>query len=90
MTRIVTFGLGGWCEHCDPSHDHPPHNIVEVVEMPTTHTPLDSIGVVATLNAVLGVWSLADAANVVGLSQQDLINEAQAWSVAEELNNASN
>lgn len=83
MSRIVTFGLGGWCEHCDPSHDHPPHNIVEDVETATIQTPLDSIGVIATLNAVLGVWSLDDAANVAGLSQQDLIHEAQAWAAAQ-------
>ena len=47
--------------------------------------PLDSIGVMATLNAVLGVWSLSDAANAVGLTEQDLINEAQAWAVAGQL-----
>jgi hypothetical protein len=55
----------------------------EIFEVPNTHTPLDSIGVMATLNAVLGVWSLADAANAVGLTQQDLIAEAQAWAVGQ-------
>lgn len=44
--------------------------------------PLDSAGAMATLNAVLGVWPLADAANVVGLTEQDLINEALAWGAA--------
>lgn len=29
---IVTFGFGGYCENCDQSHDHPLHNIVEVLE----------------------------------------------------------
>jgi hypothetical protein len=24
------YGLGGWCENCDPSHDHPLNNIIEV------------------------------------------------------------
>lgn len=33
MNRIVTFGIGGWCEYCDESHDHPLHNIVEIVEL---------------------------------------------------------
>lgn len=28
---IVTFGLGGYCENCDSSHDHPLYNIVEVI-----------------------------------------------------------
>ena len=32
MSRIVTFGLGGHCENCDESHDHPLHNIVEIIE----------------------------------------------------------
>lgn len=34
MTRIVTYGLGGYCEDCDESHDHPPHNIVEIIDEP--------------------------------------------------------
>lgn len=34
MGRIVTFGLGGYCENCDPSHDHPLHNIVEIIDEP--------------------------------------------------------
>jgi hypothetical protein len=77
MSRIVTFGLGGF----DPSK--PNNNIVEVVEAPDAKVPLDAIGVMATLNAVLGVWSLQDAANAVGLSEQDLIVEAQAWAVGQ-------
>lgn len=43
--------------------------------------PLDTLGVFATLNAVLGVWSLDDASNAVGLTPQDLITEAEAWAV---------
>lgn len=34
MSQIVTFGLGGFCENCDESHDHPLHNIVEIVDIP--------------------------------------------------------
>ena len=34
MGRRVTFGLGGWCEHCDPSHDHPSNNILSIEEVP--------------------------------------------------------
>jgi hypothetical protein len=30
--KTVVFGLGGYCENCDPSHDHPLNNIVEVIE----------------------------------------------------------
>lgn len=34
MAQIVTFGLGGFCENCDESHDHPLHNVVDVVDIP--------------------------------------------------------
>jgi hypothetical protein len=87
MSRIVTFGLGGYCKDCDPSHDHPLHNIVEDVVVPDEpQQPLYGIALVATLNAVLGIWGLEDAANIAGVSQDDLIAEAQAWQVAGENN----
>lgn len=44
--------------------------------------PLKPEGVMATLNAVLGLWPLQDAANAVGLKPQDLITEAESWAVA--------
>lgn len=28
LKKYITYGLGGWCENCDPSHDHPLHNII--------------------------------------------------------------
>lgn len=31
---LVTYGEGGYCADCDPSHDHPLHNIIEQVEVP--------------------------------------------------------
>ncbi len=34
MGYTVTFGFGGYCENCDPSHDHPLNNIVSIVEEP--------------------------------------------------------
>jgi len=55
----------------------------EIVEEQQNNVSLDVFGVIATLNAVLGVWSLADAANAVGLTEQDLIAEAQAWAVGQ-------
>ena len=54
----------------------------EIVEEQQNNVSLDVFGVIATLNAVLGIWSLEDAANAVGLSEQDLVAEAQAWAVA--------
>jgi hypothetical protein len=34
MSREVVFGLGGYCQDCDDTHEHPLHNIVEVIENP--------------------------------------------------------
>jgi len=51
----------------------------EIVEEQQNHVSLDVFGVIATLNAVLGIWTLEDAANAVGLTEQDLVAEAQAW-----------
>lgn len=28
----VTYGLGGYCENCDPTHPHPLNNIIEIIE----------------------------------------------------------
>lgn len=49
------------------------------------HRPLDAAGVSATLNAVLGIWSLTDAANAVRLPEQELVDEANAWAAVEGL-----
>jgi len=64
-----------------------PAGVTHTWETPDVHTPLDTNGVMATLNAVLGLWSLQDAANAVGLTPDDLVHEAQAWAAAE--NNAN-
>jgi len=57
----------------------------EIVDERQNHLSLDVFGVIATLNAVLGIWTLEDAANAVGLSEQDLVAEAQAWAVGQRL-----
>jgi hypothetical protein len=44
--------------------------------------PLDPTGALATLLAVLEVATVADAANAVGLTPDDLIAEAEAWEAA--------
>jgi hypothetical protein len=33
MMQKIVFGLGGYCENCDSSHDHPLHNIVEIIDI---------------------------------------------------------
>ena len=73
--RFTVYGLGGF----DPSK--PNNNIIEDYEAPNPKR-LRGPEIIATLNAVLGVWSLEDAANAVNLAPADLIAEAQAWAVA--------
>lgn len=34
MSQVITYGVGGHCEDCNESHDHPLHNIVSVEEVP--------------------------------------------------------
>lgn len=41
--------------------------------------PLDQAGALATLLAVLELSTVKDAANAVGLTEQDLVDEAEAW-----------
>lgn len=60
-------------------------NLVSRVEVWRSPSPLDAAGVAATLNAVLGVWPLEDAANAVGLTPEDLIAEAEGWEEASSL-----
>jgi len=44
--------------------------------------PLNATGALATLLAVEQVVSVEDAANAVGLTASDLVNEALAWGAA--------
>ena len=74
--KHTVFGLGGY----DPTK--PNNNIVEEYEIDVPQQPLQGVEVLATLNAVLGIWSLQDAANAVKLTQAELIAEAQAWAAA--------
>jgi hypothetical protein len=59
----------------------------EWVEMP--YPALSGHQVVATLNAVLELWTLTDAANVAGVELAHLIAEAQAWAVSEAMSDVS-
>lgn len=34
MRTIITYGIGGHCQECDTTHDHPLNNIIEVIEIP--------------------------------------------------------
>lgn len=33
MGQIVTYGIGGYCANCEPSHDHPLNNLISIVEV---------------------------------------------------------
>ena len=34
MAIYITYGIGGYCDPCDPSHDHPLNNILSQEELP--------------------------------------------------------
>jgi len=75
--KHISYGLGGF----DPTK--PNNNIVHEEDVPDPKPqPLDGVGVLATLLAVVGSVTVEDAANAVGLTPQDLIHEAQAWAAA--------
>lgn len=44
--------------------------------------PLDPTGALATLLVVEGVLPIADAANAIGATPQQLIDEAEGWAAA--------
>lgn len=46
--------------------------------------PLNSVGALATLLVVEGVLDINNAANAVGVTPQNLIDEARGWAAAEE------
>lgn len=33
MSRVITYGLGGYCAECSPEHDHPLNNLISDVEV---------------------------------------------------------
>jgi hypothetical protein len=34
MATNIVYGIGGYCDPCDPSHDHPTNNILSQEEVP--------------------------------------------------------
>jgi hypothetical protein len=46
--------------------------------------PLEGTPLAATLNAVLGLWTLQQAADIAQLPAEALVAEAEAWAVAGE------
>lgn len=42
MIRTL-YGDGGFCEFCEPSHNHPMHNIIEEAEVPEPEPTPESI-----------------------------------------------
>jgi hypothetical protein len=60
-----------------------PSGVTHTWETPDpARAPLDALGAAMTLLAVVGVVTVEDAANAVGLTPDDLIHEAQAWAAA--------
>ena len=41
MNQNTVFGLGGYCENCDKTHDHPLNNIIEIIDTSIDEEPAD-------------------------------------------------
>jgi hypothetical protein len=55
------------------------------VDVVIPYWELDAAGVAVTLLVVKGVLTLEEGANILHLSQEHLISEAEAWAVAESI-----
>lgn len=60
-------------------------NLISEEYVEVTPTSLNTEGVFATLNVVLGIWPLEDAANAIGRKPEHLIHEAQSWAVSKNI-----
>lgn len=45
MPIFEKYGLGGYCAECNPSHDHPLHNLIESYEyeLPEEQVKVDEL-----------------------------------------------
>ena len=78
--KQTIYGLGGYDE------TKPNGNIIEEIDLPDPpQQSLSQVGALATLLVVTGVLTLEDGANALGLSHEELVAEAQAWAVAQEV-----
>ena len=35
MSKVIIYGIGGYCSDCLPEHDHPLNNVVDEYDLPT-------------------------------------------------------
>jgi hypothetical protein len=42
--KEVVYGIGGYCADCDETHDHPLHNLIEIIEVPEVVEPEPEAG----------------------------------------------
>lgn len=60
-------------------------NVLAWGEEQVPYDPLHGHQVIAALNAVLGIWTLQDAANAAGTSPEHLVAEVEAWAAVRAL-----
>lgn len=67
MIRVV-YGEGGYCEQCDPSHDHPLHNITSSEVVPDPQPTPEELARQSALDKLkkLGLTE-AEALAIVGI-----------------------
>lgn len=67
MANLVTYGLGGYCENCNQSHDHPLHNIISVEEVPNPEPTPDDLARASAVAKLMGLGlTEAEALALIG------------------------
>jgi hypothetical protein len=73
---ITTYGLGGFCESCEDTHNHPLHNIVEEIEVPD---PVENVVVSQPITPLPIAGETVDEVKASAeASINDLANQMQA------------
>jgi len=65
--------MGGWCEHCDPSHDHPLNNLISIVEIedPLPEEPQTDVQLLADALAQLPQETLDTLKQALGIGENN-------------------
>jgi hypothetical protein len=62
MTKVIIYGIGGFCENCQNNHDHPQNNIVEQYELPEPEQTTEQ----------LNRQSAIDKLKILGLTDEEI------------------
>lgn len=71
MIKEIVYGLGGYCENCDPSHPHPLNNIVEIIEAEDVVEQVNNVELLAQALLELPVETLDALKQALGIGENN-------------------